>query len=142
MNILSLLDRIHTHITTRVVVDQFEQTLNEWVRRFAKWWFDLVKNGIVVVALKILADRADNLFVSAVYDITYFLFLVFCMSYGHGIYYYPLGAEKNNRITFAISLAIGALIVTFAILAISVTSGIILRAIEVAQTGAALQKPH
>jgi hypothetical protein len=64
------------------------------------------------------------------------------MSYGHGVYYYPFGAERKNRITFALSMLIGVLVITLAMLGVSLTSGLILHAIEVAQTGAALPKPH
>lgn len=142
MNIQPFLNKVQTHITTRVVVDQFELTINARVRQFVKWWFDLIKNGIVVVALKVLSDRSDSLFISTIYFVSYCFFVVFCMSYGQGIYYYPFGAQRNNRVRFVLSMLIGVLVIGLATLGLSLTSGLILRAIEVAQTGPTLQKPH
>src|ERR1700683_3413871 len=83
---------------------------NKWIRDFAKWWFDLIKNVILVTALRVLSDRADSWLVTGIYVFSNFALLAYCLTYVQGWYYTPFRSHPNRFLSLFVSLGIATLI--------------------------------
>ena len=47
----TLIDVIRNHLKASISISEYETEANKSFRHFVKWWFDLIKNAILVVAL-------------------------------------------------------------------------------------------
>ena len=91
------------------------------LRKFAKWWFDLLKNAILLVAIKVIANKSGNLYIYSVSILSNVLFSMYITSYFNGWSYYPLGVN-NQRKNASILTVIFVVIFLFTSMLLSVVS--------------------
>jgi hypothetical protein len=133
MSLQSALDGVKTHFDANLVINPVDFRTNKWIRDFAKWWFDLIKNMILVTALRVLSDRAESWLVTGIYLLSTFMLLTYVLTYFMGWYYVPFRNHPNKFISGFVSLGIGVLISWGAIQTISVAEALIIERIVHAQ---------
>jgi hypothetical protein len=113
-----IVDAVKNHLAARVGVSEKEMENASKIRDFAKWWFDLIKNAVLVVALKVFADKAHVWYVTALYWVTYLLLIAYIFTYIQGRYYFPFHNENKGQIsvmTVMITSTVIAVVVTMLI---------------------------
>ena len=134
MNFRMLVDAVRAHFEARTAVSEIEMRFAERFRQFAKWWFDLVKNAIVVVALKVLADKSQLWYINVLYQFSKYILIFYCIAYFQGYYYVPFGSQTGGIIRF-ITFVITAVLVWLLILwSISASAVLIIEALSKLQT--------
>jgi hypothetical protein len=109
MSLESILTKVNAHFANSTYFVESDMPYHLRLRNFTKWWFDLIKNAIVVVALQVLADKAKSSYVTVLYFFSNFVLLAFCMSYLQTWLYYPFGRDAK-RFLGIISIGAGAVI--------------------------------
>jgi hypothetical protein len=104
MNLRMLIDTVRLHFQTRTGMVQQEIEIGRHIRNFAKWWFDFVKNAIVVVALRVFADKADIWYVTLLYNFSKLILILYVLSYIQGRYYFPFGSQSKGLLRIVLSV--------------------------------------
>jgi hypothetical protein len=134
VNLRSRVDAVRAHFAARVEVSRVEIRFAEHIQQFAKWWFDLIKNIIVVVALKVLADKAHLWYVSALSEISKYILIFYCLSYTQGYYYVPFGSRASGTIRLLTSVISAILVMLLIIWSISGSAILIIEVLSKLQT--------
>jgi hypothetical protein len=102
-----LVDAIKNHFDANVMVSEAETEFTKRSRHFIKWWFDLIKNTLLVVALRVFAEKSHLWYVYVLYVFSNSLLVIYCASYFQGRYYIPTLHVKESLLlilTFGITL--------------------------------------
>jgi hypothetical protein len=88
-------------VRERIYLHPEEAETNEGIRAFCKWLLDLLRNFIVVAALKFFAEKSNNTGLKVVATIAYVALLMYCLSYLQAKYI-NLQPSKNRSVNVAL----------------------------------------
>ena len=95
---------------------QGEIALTDLVRNFSHWFFDLLRNFVLVGGLRYFAERSGSPILWALHGIALFVILLYCLSYADQWYVNVFGFLEDRRLAhwlnriFNFSLAIVLLV--------------------------------
>ncbi len=95
---------------------QGEIALSDLVRNFSRWFFDLLRNFVLVGGLRYFAERSGSPILWALHGIALFVILLYCLSYADQWYVNVFGFLEDRRLAhwlnriFNFSLAIVLLV--------------------------------
>lgn len=95
-----------------LVRNKDELAIAQGVRAFTKWWFDLLKNLLLLVALGTFSSRANSWALTGAYYFSWILFVSYTYSYFEGTYFYPWIDTKRPRLSIWTSVAVAAILST------------------------------
>ena len=107
--VAALIDAARDHLKASISTNEVGLEISKRFRHFVKLWFDFLKNAILVVALKVIADKTHNGYIIGLYLFSYSLLIVYCVSYFHGYHYFPFYSQKRSPLRFVLIIGMAAL---------------------------------
>ena len=94
---------------------QGEIALWELVRNFSKWFFDLLRNFVLVGGLKYFAEKSNSTVLTYLHEFALLVILAYCISYADQWYINLFGFMQDRRRAhwFNMSFNIGVAILLF-----------------------------
>src|SRR5687768_17045967 len=80
-----------------IVPNERGKLYGDRIRDFAKWWFDLLKNILVVATLWVLGRKTENPYLVSLALLSYLVLLVHCVSYAHSWRLNAVWGIRNPR---------------------------------------------
>jgi hypothetical protein len=74
-----------------------EQAVFEVVRNFSNWFFDLLRNFVLVGGLKYFAEKSGSTILFYLHEFALFVLLLYCLSYADQWYVNVFGFLENRR---------------------------------------------
>jgi hypothetical protein len=117
-------------------------TANKWlfgntgptIRAFTKWYFDLIKNALVVAALVYTWKKTDDAIVGAVATLTFAVFVAYILTYPlTAIYVWRPYIQSLSPLRWWLLSVLAAIVVTVGSLAIAMATMEVMAAIFRAQ---------
>jgi hypothetical protein len=95
-----------------------ELAVLEAVRNFSKWFFDLLRNFVLVGGLKYFAEKSASPILLVLHEVALVVIFFYCLSYADQWYLNLFGFLENKRLAYwlDIILNIAISIVIFAII--------------------------
>ena len=85
---------------------QGEIALWELVRNFSKWFFDLLRNFVLVGALKYFAEKSNSTVLTHLHEFAQIVIFLYCLSYADQWYLNIFGFLENRRLAHWLNMAV------------------------------------
>jgi hypothetical protein len=97
---------------------QGEIALWDLVRNFSKWFFDLLRNFVLVGGLKYFAEKSNSTVLTHLHEFAQIVIFLYCLSYADQWYINLFGFLENKRLAHGLNIAvnIAVAIVLFAMI--------------------------
>ncbi|MGZ8400117.1 MAG: hypothetical protein ACXWVI_02290 [Methyloceanibacter sp.] len=97
---------------------QGEIALWDLVRNFSKWFFDLLRNFVLVGGLKYFAEKSNSTVLTHLHEFAQIVIFLYCLSYADQWYINLFGFLENKRLAHGLNMAvnIAVAIVLFAMI--------------------------
>jgi len=97
---------------------QGEIALWDLVRNFSKWFFDLLRNFVLVGGLKYFAEKSNSTVLTHLHEFAQIVIFLYCLSYADQWYINLFGFLENKRLAHGLNMAvnIALAIVLFALI--------------------------
>jgi hypothetical protein len=110
-----------------------ELTLAEAIRNFSNWFFDLLRNFVLVGGLKYFAEKSESVILTYIHEGALLVILLYCLSYADQWYVNLFGFLPNKRLTYGLDIALNLAISVAIFLVINRGASIIVAEISRAQ---------
>ena len=77
---------------------QGEIALADWMRNFSHWFFDLLRNFVLVGGLRFFAEKSGSTVLWTLHAIALFVIVLYCLSYADQWYVNIFGFLKDKRL--------------------------------------------
>ena len=85
---------------------QGEIALWELVRNFSKWFFDLLRNFVLVGGLKYFAEKSNSTVLTHLHEFAQIVIFLYCLSYADQWYLNIFGFLENKRLAHWLNMAV------------------------------------
>ncbi|MGA7455812.1 MAG: hypothetical protein WBW51_00590 [Methyloceanibacter sp.] len=85
---------------------QGEIALWELVRNFSKWFFDLLRNFVLVGGLKYFAEKSNSTVLTYLHEFALLVILAYCISYADQWYINLFGFMQDKRRAHWLNMAV------------------------------------
>ena len=134
VNLQPFLVKFQAHLNSSIFVNEVDLTVGEKIRRFCKWWFDLLKNILLVTALNIFSQRTDSWFITGLYVLSLLMLLGYWQTYVNGWFYFPFRSHRNRVVSGFVSSIVAVAISFIAVQTISTGGTLIIDRLAEVQT--------
>lgn len=110
-----------------------EITVLDAIRNFAKWFFDLLRNFVLVGGLKYFAEKSDSTVLFYLHEFALLVIFFYCLSYADQWYINLFGFLDNKKLACWLDLAFNAVVAIGIFLIINRGASIIVAEISRAQ---------
>ena len=110
-----------------------ELALLQVVRNFAKWFFDLLRNFVLVGGLKYFAEKSGSAILFYLHEFALIVIFLYCLSYADQWYINLFGFLENKRLAYGLDIAFNLAISALLFLIINRGASIIVAEISRAQ---------
>lgn len=83
-----------------------ELTLAEAIRNFSNWFFDLLRNFVLVGGLKYFAEKSGSVILTYIHEGALLVILLYCLSYADQWYVNLFGFLPNKRLAYGFDIAL------------------------------------
>jgi len=85
---------------------QGEIALWDLVRNFSKWFFDLLRNFVLVGGLKYFAEKSNSTVLTHLHEFAQIVIFLYCLSYADQWYINLFGFLENKRLAHGLNIAV------------------------------------
>ena len=85
---------------------QGEIALWELVRNFSKWFFDLLRNFVLVGGLKYFAEKSNSIVLTHLHEFAQIVIFLYCLSYADQWYLNFFSFLENRRLAHGLNMAV------------------------------------
>ncbi len=110
-----------------------ELALLQLVRNFAKWFFDLLRNFVLVGGLKYFAEKSGSAILFYLHEFALIVIFFYCLSYADQWYINLFGFLENKRLAYWLDIAFNLAISALLFLVINRAASVIVAEISHAQ---------
>ena len=110
-----------------------EITVLDAVRSFAKWFFDLLRNFVLVGGLKYFAEKSNSAVLFYLHEFALVVIFLYCLSYADQWYINLFGFLQNKKLGYWLDLAFNIVVAVGIFLVINRGASIIVAEISRAQ---------
>lgn len=107
----------HSYLSSLFERPQGEVAIATKVRNFCIWFFNLLRNFVLVGLLKFFYDKTGSALLYYIHQFALLVIFVYCLSYFDQWYVNVFGFLRNKRLAHGLNLAVNA-IITVAIFAV------------------------
>ena len=108
-------------------------TVLDAVRSFAKWFFDLLRNFVLVGGLKYFAEKSNSAVLFYLHEFALVVIFLYCLSYADQWYINLFGFLQNKKLAYWLDLAFNIIVAVGIFLVINRGASIIVAEISRAQ---------
>jgi hypothetical protein len=108
----------HSYLSSLFERPQGEVAIATKVRNFCIWFFNLLRNFVLVGLLKFFYDKTGSALLYYIHQFALLVIFVYCLSYFDQWYVNVFGFLRNKRLAHGLNLAVNAIITvaTFAVI--------------------------
>jgi hypothetical protein len=85
---------------------QGEIALWDLVRNFSKWFFDLLRNFVLVGGLKYFAEKSNSTVLTYLHEFAQIVIFLYCLSYADQWYLNVFGFLDNKRLAHWLNMTV------------------------------------
>jgi hypothetical protein len=104
--------RFQQYLRDGFVPHPIDISANVWIRAFAKWYFDFVKNAITVGALMAIAKRTHSAPIYALAVLSFIVLGTYVVAHIQSWHFEPFHGFHNSRLASAAGLILWVIVAT------------------------------
>ena len=104
------LTSVNNYLKDAILIHESDLWAARKIRAFEKWWFELIRNLLVVSAFNFLAQKSESTLLKILGTATYLLLFSYCISFAnsYSIRFFPY--IKSERLNFWLNLIVWIII--------------------------------